>query len=83
MMMMAMINAALRFPFLCLQLTCTSDYNSTSSSQEADANLALKGLGANLQMPAREKPVVPEEEGQRVYGAGRSHPPALVASGAV
>lgn len=80
---MVMINAAMRFPFFCLQLTCTSDYNIMSVSQEADANLVLKGLVANLQTLAQEKPVVREGEGQRVYGVGRSHPPALVASGAV
>lgn len=45
--------------------------------------MVLKGLVANLQTLAREKPVVREGEGQRVYGVGRSHPPALVASGAV
>lgn len=45
--------------------------------------MVSKGLGANLQTLAREKPVVQEEEGQRVYGVGHSHPPALVASGAV
>lgn len=38
---------------------------------------------ANLQMLAQEKPAVQEGEGQRVYGVGRSHPPAPVASGAV
>lgn len=45
--------------------------------------MVSKALGANLQTLAREKPVVQEGEGQRVCGVGRSHPPALVASGAV
>lgn len=68
---------------LWLQLTCTSDFNITFVQQEADANLVSKGLGANLQTLALEKPMVQEGEGQKVYGVGRSHPPALVASGAV
>lgn len=46
-------------------------------------NLALKELGADLLRPAPERRGVLEEGGLRVYGAGRSHPPALAASGAV
>lgn len=46
-------------------------------------NLVLKGQGANSQRPALERPVVREGGGLRVCGAERSHPRALVASGAV
>lgn len=41
------------------------------------------GQGADSQRPAPGRPVVQEEGGLRVCGAERSHPPALVASGAV
>lgn len=44
-------------------------------------SFALKGQGADLQRLAPERPAVQEGEGLRVYDAGRSHPPALVASG--
>lgn len=41
------------------------------------------GQGANLQRPALKRQVVQKGEGLRVCGAERSHPRALVASGAV
>ncbi len=46
-------------------------------------SLVLKGQGADSQRPAPGRPVVREGGGLRVCGAERSHPPALVASGAV
>lgn len=93
------MNAGMRFPFLCVHLASANLQVQTSTSHsECGAisfnrrlmspylwcvNLVLKGQGANSQRPALERPVVQEGGGLRVCGAERSHPRALVASGAV
>lgn len=65
-----------------LQLTCrVQHYNVTVTVW--CVSLVLKGPEADWQKLAPEMPVVQLEGGLRVCGVERSHPPELVASGAV
>lgn len=64
-----------------LQLTCRVQH-----SCDCDiwcVSLVLKGLEADWQKLAPDRPVVHLEGGLRVCGVERSHPQELVASGAV